>query len=197
MGLQVIIPASSFQQNIGTIPVGVISKYYRSLGSKFMIGAELNVACISHAEYTITLDNGEQATIDEVENMWGLMIGSRFNFIGNTAFRSYTEVRIGTNSFYTSVSSCNQDLKEYRETLNHGTSLVSSFGLGFNFDPKAIFTGESGKTWIAIRGAYVVGTNANYRQAPEANTLAPLSDHIYNSSLGYIDLGISASWQIK
>ncbi len=197
VGLQVVIPTATFRQNIGAIPVGLAGKYYRSFGSKFMLGAEVNAACISHAEYTIALDNGEEVTLEETENMWGLMIGGRFNFIGNAAFRTYTEVRIGTNSFNTTVTSCDEAAKDYLENQSHGTSLVSSLGLGLSFDPKALFKGETGNTWIALRGAYVVGTNANYRRAPESNTLASLNNHIYSSSIGYIDLGISASWQIR
>jgi len=197
VGLQVIIPTATFRQNIGAIPVGLSGKYYRSFGPKFMLGAEVNAACISHAEYTIALDNGDEVTLEETENMWGVMLGGRFNFIGTAAFRTYTEVRVGTNSFNTTVTSCNEVAKEYLENQSHGTSLVSSLGLGFSFDPKALFKGESGNTWIALRGAYVVGTSTNYRRAPESNTLASLNNHIYNSSIGYIDLGISASWQIR
>jgi hypothetical protein len=196
VGLQVILPTATYGKNIKSIPVGLSGQYFRSIGSKFMLGVELNAACISHAEYAVELDNGESITLEETENMWGAMLAGRFNFIGNSAFRTYTEVRVGTNSFNTTISSCNKDAQGYAEKQSHGTSLVSSLGLGLSFDPKALFTGESGGTWIALRGAYVVGTNANYRQAPESSTLSSLNSHLYNSSIGYIDLGISASWQL-
>ena len=97
VGLQVIIPTTTFGKNIGTIPVGLSGQYFRRLGSKFMLGVELNAACISHAEYEVELDNGDMVTLEETENMWGAMLAGRFNFIGNSAFRTYTEVRVGIN----------------------------------------------------------------------------------------------------
>ena len=162
-----------------------------------MLGAEINMACITHSEYDIELPSGETGTLYESEGMWGMMIGSRFNFMGNAAFRSYTEVRAGFNTFSTTISSCDEDLSAYNDEQEHGTSFLSSIGVGFVLDPKALLKGETGKTWIAVRGAYVAGTNVDYRNAPESGTLAPLNDHLYNSSLGYFDLGISASWQLR
>ena len=115
IGLQVIAPLGEFQKNTGSIPVGLAGHYYHKIGSKFMLGGELNLACMSHAEYDIELDNGDIGTLYEDENMWGFMIGGRFNFIGNSKFRSYTEVRAGTNTFYTSLtgSSCDGSLEAY------------------------------------------------------------------------------------
>jgi len=199
IGLQFIIPNGEFQKNTGSIPVGIGGHYYHKIGSKFMLGGELSVACMSHAEYEVDLDNGEKGTLYEDENMWGLMIGGRFNFIGNSKFRTYTEVRAGTNTFYTTVTGnrCDGALKDYENMQTHGTSFVSSIGLGFNLDPKAILKNEAGSTWISLRGAYVAGTGVNYRNAPESVSLNPLDSHIYNSTLGYFEIGISASWQIR
>jgi hypothetical protein len=127
------------------------------------------------------------------------MIGGRFNFIGNSKFRSYTEVRAGTNTFYTSLtsSSCDGALEEYESMQTHGTSFVSSIGLGFNLDPKAILKDEPGKTWISIRGAYVGGTDVKYRNAPESMTLTSMDSHLYSSSVQYVEISVSATWQLR
>ena len=196
VGIQVVVPTGSFKENTQSIPGGLVGHYYHRIGSKFMLGGEISAACISHNSYDIELPDGEMATISEDENMWGLMLGGRFNFIGNAVMRSYSEVKVGTNSFYTSVSSCNEALEDYNETQTHGTSFVSSFGMGLSIDPKGLFKKESGNTWIAFRGAYVVGTNVNYRSAPETMMRAPINQHVYNSSLGYFEIGVSASWQL-
>jgi len=197
IGLQVMIPTAAFQKNTGSIPVGLTGHYYHRVGAKFMLGGELSSACISHAQYDIELVNGEKATLNEDENMWGFMLGGRFNFIGNSAFRSYTEVRAGTNTFYTSISSCDKALKDYQKEQVHGTSFVSSIGVGLNLDPKAILKGEAGKAWVSLRGAYVAGTGANYRQAPESTSPLPINSNIYSSSIRYFELGWSVSWQFS
>jgi hypothetical protein len=197
VGIQVIVPTGSFKENTESIPGGLVGHYYHRVGSKFMLGGEISAACISHNSFDVELPNGDMATLSEDENMWGLMLGGRFNFIGNAKMRSYSEVRVGMNTFYTSVSSCNESLEDYSEARTHGTSFVSSFGMGLNIDPKAIFKNESGRTWIAFKGAYVVGTNVNYRSAPETMMRAPLDQHVYNSNLGYFEIGVSASWQLR
>ena len=197
VGLQVLVPTGSFNQNITSIPVGLVGHYYHRVGSKFMLGAELSAACVSHNSYEIELPDGETAKLSEDENMWGMMIASRFNFMGTSAMRTYTEARVGINTFYTSVSSCAEELKEYQKERTHGTSFVSSIGLGLDIDPKALFKNESGKTWITFRGAYVAGTDVSYRYAAESNIPTPLDSHIYNSSIGYFEVGVAASWQLR
>lgn len=197
VGLQVLVPTGSFNQNITSIPVGLAGHYYHRIGSQFMLGAELSAACISHNSYEIELPDGETGKLSVDENMWGMMIGSRFNFIGTSAMRTYTEVRVGINTFYTSVSSCAEELQQYQEERTHGTSFVSSIGLGLDIDPKALFTNKSGRTWIAFRGAYVAGTDVSYRNAPESNIPTPLDSHINNSSIGYFEVGLAASWQLR
>ena len=197
IGFQILSPTGSFQENMMMTPGGLNGFYYHRIGNKFMLGGEMAIICAGHADYEIQMENGEMATLHEDEGMWSFMLGGRFNFIGNEKWRSYTEIRMGANTFYTSVSACDERLKEYNESITHGTSFVSSLGLGLNFDPKAMLTGDPGRVWIAMRGAYTLGTDVNYRQAPESSMRMSMNSHVYNSSISYWDFGFSASWQFR
>ena len=197
IGLQFLAPLGDFAGQYPSAPVGINANYYRTIGNKFMVGAELSTACLSHADYEIELPNGEMGMLHEDENMWAFLIGTKFNFLGNEKFRSYTEIKAGTNTFYTSVSSCEESLQHMNESKVHGTSFVTGIGVGFTFDPKAVLGGDSGKTWISVRGNYTAGTAVNYRNAPESTSRAALNQHVVNSNLSYVDIGVSASWQIR
>lgn len=196
-GMQFIAPMGQFAQQNPAVPLGIRASYYRTIGSKFMIGAELSSACVSHADFDIELPNGDMGVLHEDENMWAFLVGTKFNFIGNEKFRSYTEIKAGTNTFYTSVSSCEESLQYMNESKVHGTSFVTGVGLGLTFDPKAILGGDQGKTWITIRGSYFAGTDVNYRNAPESSSRAQIDQHIVNSGLQYLDFGFAATWQIQ